>query len=160
VEELRAAVVGGDLRLQVRLDVAEAAAAGRAWVLGGLRDEALDEAVAVVLAGAHDLERRHLRALVEDGLARRWHAARQDPAYVGVMAARRREEQDVLLRLVEDGRDDGDVGQVCVRRSGRVSVGAHERRWKARRGEESGRERSRREQRRRTHESRRPWASW
>jgi len=73
VEKLRAAVVGGDLSVEVALDVAQAASARTPRVRGRLVDEALDESLAVVLARADDLETRDLGPLFEDSLARGGH---------------------------------------------------------------------------------------
>ena len=109
-----APVAGGDLRLEIG-DVVVRLARGVA--AGG---QVRAQLVLQEHAGIHQLEVVEEDALLLHGPAVRRRGARRAPADIGVMAAARDEEQDLLPRLVEDRRDDGDVRQVGAAVVGRV----------------------------------------
>mmetsp|Transcript_96225 Transcript_96225/g.207639 ORF Transcript_96225/g.207639 Transcript_96225/m.207639 type:complete len:513 (+) Transcript_96225:322-1860(+) len=119
-EQLCAPRVRGDLSLQVREVVGDAARARAASELRRLHEE-LRDALLLEDAVLHELEGHDLRPLVVDAAAKGRHRAGHLAAHVGVVAARRREEARPRVAPVrEDGRDDGDVREVRAARDQRV----------------------------------------
>lgn len=140
-DQLHALVVRRDLCPHVRLDVREAAAAGRAFVCGGSLDEKSLELVVLILAAVDDLEGDDLSTFVEEGLADWRHRARKDTTceegvvstqyeesegerreaagahLTDVSVVRPRSDPPRDLTVDEDGSDAGDV----LRNDGRQS---------------------------------------
>jgi hypothetical protein len=82
VNELDALAVRRNLRVQVALDIAEAARATAAGILRRIVAQQLHESLAVIHALAHELEGLDLCAFLVQRLAGRRHRARQDAADV------------------------------------------------------------------------------
>ncbi|KAF3801852.1 hypothetical protein GCG54_00015074 [Colletotrichum gloeosporioides] len=111
--------VGGDLGLEIREVVLQSAGAGAAVVLGGLLEQQATDFVFVEAALTDQLRRLDGGALLPESGRRRRHGAGEDATDIRVVAARGDVESNLLA--VENGRDDGDVGQ--MRSSARRVVG-------------------------------------
>ena len=109
-----ALLVGGDLRLQIG-DVLRRVARG----VGGIGEE-LAHGVLAEAPGLDQLERIDIDPFLLDGHRLGAHRARRYAADIGVMAARRDEEQKIGPALGEYRRDHGDVGKVRAAIIGRV----------------------------------------
>ncbi len=59
-------------------------------------------------------------AFLVHGRGKRRHRSRRGPTHIGMVPARRDPEQDGAAGVVEDRRDDGDVGQMRAAVVGRV----------------------------------------
>ena len=99
-------------RLQITLHIPNIPTPRAPWVPCRLLNHVLVQALLVEHAPVHNLEALDLRALLEDVHRGRGHRPGEDAADIGVVAARGGEEDDLVRGGVEDGRDDGNVGQV------------------------------------------------
>lgn len=91
IDEVDALIVGGDLRPQITLDIAETPSSTAAGVLRWLLNEDPNELVSLVISLVDDLERNDGGAFFEEGLGCRGHRAGQNST-------------DVCVRLRSAGR--------------------------------------------------------
>jgi hypothetical protein len=99
---------------QVALDISDIPTPGASWVLCRLVDHVFVQSVFIEHAFLHEFEADDFCSFLKN-VHRGWrHRTGQNATDVGVMATRCSKKNDFFGLWIENGTDDGDVGEVST----------------------------------------------